>query len=70
MSKGDYSGGIGVCGVLFCIFLVLKLAGLIDWSWFWVTSPLWISFAFVAIVIAVTAIIVGIYTAIDYINRR
>jgi hypothetical protein len=28
--------------VLFVIFLTLKLAGVIDWSWWWVTSPLWI----------------------------
>ena len=28
--------------ILFVIFLTLKLAGVIDWSWWWVTSPLWI----------------------------
>ena len=28
---------------LFVIFLVLKLTHLIAWSWWWVTSPLWIS---------------------------
>lgn len=26
---------------LFLIFLVLKLVGVIDWSWWWVTAPLW-----------------------------
>lgn len=31
--------------VLFCIFLVLKLTGVITWSWWWVTSPLWLPFA-------------------------
>ena len=30
---------------LFFIFLILKLTGIINWSWWWVTSPLWISFA-------------------------
>lgn len=29
--------------VLFAIFLVLKLTETIDWSWWWVTSPLWIA---------------------------
>lgn len=29
--------------VLFTIFLVFKLIGLINWSWIWVLSPLWIS---------------------------
>jgi len=27
---------------LFIIFLVLKLTHVIDWSWIWITSPLWI----------------------------
>lgn len=28
--------------VLFVLFLVLKLVGVIGWSWVWVTAPLWI----------------------------
>lgn len=27
--------------ILFLIFLVLKLCSVIDWSWWWVTAPLW-----------------------------
>ena len=27
---------------LFVVFLVLKLTNVIDWSWWWVTAPLWI----------------------------
>jgi hypothetical protein len=27
---------------LFLLFLGLKLAEIIDWSWWWVTAPLWI----------------------------
>ena len=30
---------------VFLIFLTLKLCGMIDWSWWWVTAPLWIPFA-------------------------
>lgn len=26
---------------LFLIFLTLKLCGVINWSWWWVTAPLW-----------------------------
>jgi len=29
----------------FILFVVLKLTGQIDWSWWWITSPLWIPFA-------------------------
>jgi len=42
MASKSSSSGIGLTGVLFIVFLVLKLTGNIDWSWWWVTSPLWI----------------------------
>jgi hypothetical protein len=28
--------------LIFIVFITLKLMGEIDWSWVWVTSPLWI----------------------------
>lgn len=37
------TGGLGLGGVLTVIFVVLKLLGLIKWSWLWVLSPMWIS---------------------------
>lgn len=33
--------GIGLLGLVFLIFLTLKLCGVITWSWWWVTAPLW-----------------------------
>ncbi len=39
--------------LLFVIFLVLKLVGVITWSWWLVTLPLWIELA-VALVLAIT----------------
>jgi hypothetical protein len=33
---------VGPVGVVQIIFLVLKLAGVISWSWIWVLSPMWI----------------------------
>ena len=41
-SNTTKSGGIGIGTILFIVFLVLKLCNVIDWSWWWVTSPLWI----------------------------
>jgi len=32
---------MGLLGTLFIIFLILKLTKVIDWSWWWVTAPLW-----------------------------
>ena len=42
MANNNTSNGIGFGTVLFLVFLVLKLTGNIDWSWWWVTSPLWL----------------------------
>jgi len=47
--SNNNNNGIGFCSMLFIVFLVLKLCGTITWSWLWVLSPLWIPFAFVAI---------------------
>ena len=42
MSKASSSsGGIGVFGLLGVAFVVLKLTGYIDWSWWYVTLPFW-----------------------------
>jgi len=37
------------------VFIVLKLKGVIAWSWLWVLSPLWI-----CVVVGVIAFIVGL----------
>ena len=34
--------GIGFFGLLAILFIGLKLAGFIDWSWVWVLAPLWV----------------------------
>jgi hypothetical protein len=47
------SGGMGLCGVLTTIFVVLKLIGVIDWPWVWVLSPLWIGFLAGCLIIAI-----------------
>ena len=37
------NSGIGFVGLLTIVFVVLKLCGIINWSWWWVISPIWIS---------------------------
>jgi hypothetical protein len=39
--KNNSTGGIGILGLMFLIFMTLKLVGVINWSWWWVTAPLW-----------------------------
>ena len=45
MNKQKGNAGIGVAGMLGIVFVVLKLVGVIDWSWWWVTAPFWAGFA-------------------------
>ena len=52
------SGGIGFSGLLTIVFIVLKLTGVISWSWVWVLSPLWISFS-LGVLIVIIAIIIA-----------
>lgn len=33
---------LGIWGLVFLVFLVLKLTGNLQWSWWWITSPLWL----------------------------
>jgi hypothetical protein len=57
MGSKETNNGISLNMILFLIFLVLKLTGHIDWSWWWVTSPLWIGvLLFIAIVIIIQTI--------------
>lgn len=45
------SGGIGFAGALTLVFIVLKLCKVINWSWIWVLSPIWISLIITIIII-------------------
>lgn len=42
MENKTTTSGIGFCGLLTIAFVVLKLVGIIKWSWLWVLSPVWI----------------------------
>lgn len=50
MSEKSSNSAIGPFSVLFFIFLTLKLTNYIDWSWWWVTAPIWIPIAFMIFV--------------------
>jgi small Trp-rich protein len=65
--KKTTTSGIGIGTVLFLIFLTLKLAEIgpvANWSWWWVTSPLWIPLALVIAIVAIAAIVAVIVAII------
>lgn len=60
------SSGVGLGGLVFIVFLILKLGEIgqvANWSWWWVTSPLWIPFAIMFAIFGIIAL-VGIIAAI------
>lgn len=57
----------GLAWVVFFVFLILKLTGIISWSWWWVTCPLWIFLALglaLAVLGFILAFIYAIFLAI------
>ena len=61
------SGGIGFGSALLLTFIILKLVGVIDWSWWWVLSPIWIP---VALLLAVSILLFGVYGIIKYFRLK
>jgi hypothetical protein len=57
MSESSGGGGISLSGALFLLFLGLKLGGVIDWSWWWVTAPLWGSVGLFFIVLVIVGLV-------------
>jgi hypothetical protein len=54
---------------LFIVFLILKLTKVIDWSWIWVTCPLWIYFIYtfaIAIFATIFAFTIAIFESVGF----
>lgn len=48
----EKSSGLTLADLFLVVFVVLKLIGVISWSWWWVLSPIWISAIIAFIVLA------------------
>lgn len=57
-------------GNLFLVFLILKLTGVITWSWWAVTSPLWIIPAIVVAFVTIGGLISLVALLVLAIRRR
>lgn len=64
MASESKSGGIGFGSVLLIVFITLKLCGVIDWSWWWVLSPVWIPLSLVV------ALLLAIWLFGGFSNKR
>ena len=62
------NSGIGIGTIVFLIFLTLKLCkigSVADWSWWWVTSPLWIPLCVMVLIIIIVMIFSFIVKVFD-----
>ena len=63
MGNNKTSGGIGLGTIVFLIFLIMKLAEIgqvANWSWCWVTSPLWIPLSMI-LALSLLVVIIKIF---------
>lgn len=56
----ERSAGIGFMGMLAVLFIGLKLSSIIDWSWWWVLTPLWGPMALLLLAIAILVVVAAI----------
>ncbi len=61
--NSDSSRGALVLGLMGGVLIVLKLTGVISWSWWWVTSLFWGGSAFAAVIVG-SAFSLGITAAV------
>lgn len=59
-NNSTLSGGIGILGVLGIVFVTLKLIGVINWSWWWVTLPFWGGFALIIAISILFGVLAGL----------
>ena len=50
--KVEISGG----GSLTLLFVILKLTGVVEWSWLWVLSPIWIGVILALVVFIIASL--------------
>ncbi|MNR63823.1 Transmembrane Fragile-X-F protein [compost metagenome] len=72
MSKNENrnTSGVSILGLLGVAFVVLKLTGVIDWSWWWVTVPFWGGIAIVILIFLITALVIGAIELFEHKQKR
>ena len=62
--RTEYKSSTNIIGLLGIVFVTLKLCGVIEWSWWYVTMPFWGGLALVFVVFVIGAICYLAYLAI------
>lgn len=65
MDTKNVKGGFPILGILGVAFIILKLVGVLAWSWWWVLAPFWIGPALALVVLVIWLLLVLIGKGID-----
>lgn len=57
MEKKSYGGGMSAGTLLQVALIIMKLSGVISWSWVWVLAPLWIGFGIVVLLLSALLVV-------------
>lgn len=49
--------GLGLMDALTLVFIALKLSGNINWSWWWVLSPIWGTVGLVCMLVLLASVV-------------
>ena len=70
MSKNEtkivYAGGTSLFTIVYAAIIIMNIAGVINWSWFWVTAPFWIGFAIIGVLIVAYVILYVLAAVWDF----
>ena len=61
---------VGILGALGCIFITLKLCGIINWSWWLITLPIWGSIVIYSIVFPILLLLISLEITNDKYERK
>lgn len=53
----EVSVNLSIMPILLVVFIVMKVAGVIEWSWWWVFCPVWIPLAFILFICLIYGIV-------------
>ena len=61
---------VGILGLLGCIFITLKLCGIINWSWWLITLPIWGSIVIYSIVFPLLILLISLEITNDKYEKK
>ena len=67
MQERNYvASGVSASFLLVLSFLVLKLTGVISWSWWWVFAPIWVPYLLIVLVMIAIIVVTVIKSLLKF----